>query len=103
MTKAADSWLLRSCCPSLHDALSPLKRCMLRCAAQEKRKRDAGKQSRGKNYVEEEKRRARDFGIFSGEGERERHSSGWGTQAVLQGQGKGLCLYCVGSAVLSAP
>lgn len=32
----------------------------------EKRKRDAGKQSKGKNYVEEEKRKAREFGIFSG-------------------------------------
>jgi hypothetical protein len=33
---------------------------------QEKRKRDDGKQSRGKNYVEEEKRLARNFGMYSG-------------------------------------
>jgi len=32
----------------------------------EKRKRDAGQASRGKNYVEEEKRQARNFGVFSG-------------------------------------
>jgi hypothetical protein len=36
------------------------------CLLQEKRKRDEGKASRGKNYVEEEKRRAREFGIVSG-------------------------------------
>jgi hypothetical protein len=36
------------------------------CVLQEKRKRDEGKASRGKNYVEEEKRRAREFGIVSG-------------------------------------
>ena len=33
---------------------------------QEKRKRDEGKASRGGSYVEEEKRRAREFGIVSG-------------------------------------
>ncbi len=33
---------------------------------QEKRKRDAGQQNKGKNYIEEEKRKARDFGIYSG-------------------------------------
>lgn len=33
---------------------------------QEKKKRDEGKASRGKSYVEEEKRRAREFGIVSG-------------------------------------
>ncbi|GIL76172.1 hypothetical protein Vretimale_5758 [Volvox reticuliferus] len=32
----------------------------------EKRKRDAGQTSRGKNYVEESKRQARAFGIYSG-------------------------------------
>ncbi|KAL4418681.1 hypothetical protein ABPG77_008690 [Micractinium sp. CCAP 211/92] len=32
----------------------------------EKRKRDEGRASRGKSYVEEEKRRAREFGIVSG-------------------------------------
>ncbi|GLC39229.1 hypothetical protein PLESTB_000394200 [Pleodorina starrii] len=32
----------------------------------EKRKRDAGQSSRGKNYVEESKRQAREFGIYSG-------------------------------------
>jgi hypothetical protein len=36
------------------------------CALQEKRKRDEGKASRGKNYVEEEKRLQRQFGIYSG-------------------------------------
>jgi hypothetical protein len=43
---------------------------MLRCAVsydlQEKRKRDAGMQSRGKSTVEEEKRIARQFGVYSG-------------------------------------
>ena len=33
---------------------------------QEKRKRDEGKATQGKNYVEEEKRRAREYGIVSG-------------------------------------
>ncbi len=33
---------------------------------QEKRKRDEGKQSRGKSYVEEEKRLQRQFGVYSG-------------------------------------
>jgi hypothetical protein len=33
---------------------------------QEKRKRDAGQATRGKNYVEEEKRQARNYGVFSG-------------------------------------
>ena len=32
----------------------------------EKRKRDAGQASRGKNYVEEEKRLLRDSGVYSG-------------------------------------
>lgn len=32
----------------------------------EKRKRDLGQASRGKNYVEEEKRQLRDSGIYSG-------------------------------------
>ncbi|KAG2449887.1 hypothetical protein HYH02_005409 [Chlamydomonas schloesseri] len=32
----------------------------------EKRKRDEGKTSRAKNYVEESKRQAREFGIYSG-------------------------------------
>ncbi|GFR48474.1 hypothetical protein Agub_g10165 [Astrephomene gubernaculifera] len=32
----------------------------------EKRKRDAGQSSRGKNYVEESKRQAREFGVYSG-------------------------------------
>ncbi|GLI64954.1 hypothetical protein VaNZ11_008359 [Volvox africanus] len=32
----------------------------------EKRKRDAGQTSRGKNYVEESKRQARAFGVYSG-------------------------------------
>lgn len=72
-TMAADSCSCGPAAPACM-ALSPPQRYMLRCAVQEKRKRDAGKQSRGKNYVEEEKRRARDFGIFSGEGER--HSLG---------------------------
>lgn len=38
---------------------------VVRCM-QEKRKRDAGQQSREKNYVEESKRQAREFGVFSG-------------------------------------
>jgi hypothetical protein len=33
---------------------------------QEKRKRDAGQASRGKNYVEEEKRQGRKLGMYSG-------------------------------------
>ena len=33
---------------------------------QEKRKREQGKATRGGSYVEEEKRRAREFGVFSG-------------------------------------
>lgn len=33
---------------------------------QEKRKRDMGQAKRGKNYVEEEKRQARSFGVYSG-------------------------------------
>jgi hypothetical protein len=33
---------------------------------QEKRKREEGKVSRGGSYVEEEKRRAREFGVVSG-------------------------------------
>ena len=33
---------------------------------QEKRKRDEGKATRGKNYVEEEKRLARSLGVYSG-------------------------------------
>lgn len=33
---------------------------------QEKKKRDAGQQSRGKSTVEEEKRIARQFGVYSG-------------------------------------
>lgn len=33
---------------------------------QEKMKRDAGQQSRGKSTVEEEKRIARQFGVYSG-------------------------------------
>lgn len=32
----------------------------------EKRKRDMGQAKRGKNYVEEEKRQARSFGVYSG-------------------------------------
>ena len=32
----------------------------------EKRKRELGQQNKGKNYVEEEKRRAREFGVVSG-------------------------------------
>ncbi|KAG2493504.1 hypothetical protein HYH03_008320 [Edaphochlamys debaryana] len=32
----------------------------------EKRKRDTGQASRGKSYVEESKRQARDFGVYSG-------------------------------------
>jgi hypothetical protein len=36
------------------------------CDLQEKRKRDAGMQSRGKSTVEEEKRIARQFGVYSG-------------------------------------
>jgi hypothetical protein len=35
-------------------------------ALQEKKKRDAGQQSRGKSTVEEEKRIARQFGVYSG-------------------------------------
>ena len=37
-----------------------------RATRQEKRKRDEGKASRAKNYVEESKRQARAFGIYSG-------------------------------------
>lgn len=33
---------------------------------QEKRKRDRGQQASSKNYIEEEKRRAREYGIVSG-------------------------------------
>lgn len=33
---------------------------------QEKRKRDQGQASRGKNYVEEEKRIGRSLGVYSG-------------------------------------
>lgn len=33
---------------------------------QEKKKRDTGQQSRGKSTVEEEKRIARNFGVYSG-------------------------------------
>jgi hypothetical protein len=33
---------------------------------QEKKKRDSGMQSRGKSTVEEEKRVARQFGVYSG-------------------------------------
>ena len=32
---------------------------------QEKRKREAGQAKRGKNFVEEEKRIARDYGVYS--------------------------------------
>jgi hypothetical protein len=46
--------------------LGPRVNAISACNSQEKRKRDTGKQSRGKNYVEEEKRRARDFGHYSG-------------------------------------
>lgn len=35
-------------------------------AQKEKRKRDLGQTSRGKNYVEEEKRLLRDSGVYSG-------------------------------------
>lgn len=38
---------------------------MLMCL-QEKKKRDTGQQSRGKSTVEEEKRIARNFGVYSG-------------------------------------
>lgn len=43
--------------------------CLLLCMLdmlQEKRKRDAGQQSRGKSTVEEEKRIARQYGVYSG-------------------------------------
>ena len=33
---------------------------------QEKRKRELGQAKRGKNYVEEEKRQARNLGVYSG-------------------------------------
>jgi hypothetical protein len=36
------------------------------CCLQEKKKRDTGMQSRGKSTVEEEKRIARQFGVYSG-------------------------------------
>jgi hypothetical protein len=38
----------------------------LKWKEKEKRKRDAGQQSRGKNYVEEEKRKERELGMYSG-------------------------------------
>jgi hypothetical protein len=40
--------------------------CCVSAGLQEKRKRDAGMQSRGKSTVEEEKRIARQFGVYSG-------------------------------------
>jgi hypothetical protein len=38
----------------------------LSVAQKEKRKRDLGQASRGKNYVEEEKRALRNNGVYSG-------------------------------------
>ena len=38
------------------------------CVRQEKRKRDQGKATSGKNFVEEEKRLARAAGVYSGQG-----------------------------------
>lgn len=47
----------------LHTASCTVSACR---RLQEKRKRDEGKVKRGGSYVEEEKRRARDYNIFSG-------------------------------------
>lgn len=42
------------------------KHCLFQMLVQEKRKRDAGQAKSAKNYVEEEKRLARNFGMYSG-------------------------------------
>ncbi len=46
------------------DAITEQK--ALSFSQKEKRKRDMGQSSRGKNYVEEEKRLLRDQGVYSG-------------------------------------
>jgi len=53
----------------LECAVGSLHQALLLCVPivlQEKRKRDAGQAKSAKNYVEEEKRLARNFGMYSG-------------------------------------
>lgn len=57
------SQLKRAAIASLASADLALWSCNME---QEKRKRDQGQASRGKNYVEEEKRIGRSLGVYSG-------------------------------------